>query len=78
MRIRDWPDGERPRDKLLARGADALSDAELLAVFIGSGRRGRNAVEVGRVLIAEAGGLKALLDTPHPPGIGPSARAWRC
>ncbi|HVT32368.1 MAG TPA: DNA repair protein RadC [Rhodanobacteraceae bacterium] len=74
MRIRDWPDGERPREKLLARGAASLSDAELLAVFIGSGRRGRNAVELGRTLITDAGGLKALLDTPRPRGIGPVTR----
>ncbi len=75
MSIRDWPDQERPREKLLARGAGALSDAELLAVFLGSGRRGRNAVELGRDLLQQAGGLKALLDAPQgEPGIG--AVAW--
>ena len=58
MSIRDWPDDERPREKLLARGGDALSDAELLAVFIGSGRRGQSAVDLGRALLAGAGGLK--------------------
>jgi DNA repair protein RadC len=74
MSIRDWPDGERPREKLLARGAGSLSDAELLAVFFGSGRRGQNAVELGRALLAQAGGLKALLDAPKgKPGIGPVA-----
>jgi DNA repair protein RadC len=71
MSIRDWPDGERPREKLLARGAHALSDAELLAVFLGSGRRGQTAVDLGRTLLAGAGGLKSLLETPtHRPGIG--------
>ncbi|HNR91478.1 MAG TPA: DNA repair protein RadC [Dokdonella sp.] len=60
--IRDWPDQERPREKLRARGAGALSDAELLAVFIGSGRRGRNAVDLGRDLLTATGGLKALLE----------------
>ena len=55
--ILDWPDQERPREKLRARGADALSDAELLAVFIGSGRRGRNAVDIGRDLLALHGGF---------------------
>ena len=74
MSIRDWPHGERPRDKLLARGGAALSDAELLAVFIGSGRRGRNAIEIGRALIADAGGLKSLLDSPRALDIG--AVAW--
>ena len=41
MSIRNWPDAERPREKLIARGGAALSDAELLAVFLGSGRRGQ-------------------------------------
>ena len=40
MQIRDWPAAERPREKLVARGAAVLSDAELLAIFLGSGLRG--------------------------------------
>ena len=74
MSIRDWPHDERPRDKLIARGGAALSDAELLAVFIGSGSRGQNAVEAGRALLAGAGGLKSLLDSPRSGGVG--AVAW--
>lgn len=71
MSIRDWPDGERPREKLLARGATALSDAELLAIFLGSGRRGQDAVELARTLLAGQGGLKALLEAQAPAaGIG--------
>lgn len=71
MTIRDWPDDERPREKLLSRGAPALSDAELLAVFLGSGTRGRSAVDLGRDLLSLAGSLKALLDRPRPArGIG--------
>jgi DNA repair protein RadC len=62
MSIRDWPAEERPREKLLARGAAALSDAELLALFLGSGRRGRTAVDVGRDLLGAHGGLKPLLE----------------
>jgi DNA repair protein RadC len=65
MTIREWPRGERPREKLFAHGAAALSDAELLALFIGSGRHGVTAVDVGRELLAAAGSLKALLD--HDP-----------
>ena len=42
MHIRDWPEAERPREKLLAHGAGALSDAELLAIFLGSGLPGRD------------------------------------
>jgi DNA repair protein RadC len=65
MSIREWPLTERPREKLLARGAGVLSDAELLAVFLGSGRRGQSAVDLGRGLLAAAGGLKLLLDAPE-------------
>jgi len=64
MRIRDWPDFERPREKLLARGAGGLSDAELLAIFISCGPRGQTAVDVGRALLAEHSGLRGLLDRP--------------
>jgi DNA repair protein RadC len=62
MTIRDWPEDERPREKLLARGASALSDAELLALFFGSGRRGQTAVDLGRELLTKHGSLKALLE----------------
>lgn len=62
MHIRDWPQHERPREKLLARGAAALSDAELLAIFLGSGTVGRDAVATARDLLAEHGPLRALLD----------------
>jgi DNA repair protein RadC len=70
MSIRNWPDSERPREMLLARGGSVLSDAELLAVFLGSGRRGQNAVDLGRTLLVGAGGLKPLLDTPRERAIG--------
>jgi len=77
MSIRDWPAEERPREKLLARGAAALSDAELLALFFGSGRRGRTAVDLGRELIGAHGGIKPLLDLDAAalggqPGVGPA------
>ena len=62
MTIRDWPAAERPREKLLARGAAALSDAELLALFLGSGGRGQSAVDLGRELLLRGGGLRGLLD----------------
>jgi DNA repair protein RadC len=62
MTIRDWPENERPREKLLARGAAALSDAELLALFFGSGRRGQTAVDLGRELLSQHGDLKTLLE----------------
>lgn len=52
MAITDWPEDERPREKLLARGSDALSDAELLAIFLRVGVRGKSAVELARDLLA--------------------------
>ena len=62
MAISDWPKEERPREKLLARGASALSDAELMAVFLRVGLRGGTAVDLGRDLLNQAGGLRQLLE----------------
>jgi len=61
MAITDWPAAERPREKLLARGAAALSDAELLAIFLRTGVPGMSAVELARELLAEHGGLAEVL-----------------
>ncbi len=77
MHIRDWPAAERPREKLLARGAGALSDAELLAIFLGSGLRGRDAVATARDLLAAHGPLRRLLELSPAelarlPGLGPA------
>ncbi len=81
MTILDWPQAERPREKLLARGAGALSDAELLALFLGTGRRGQTAVDLGRELLGAQGNLRALLDLDPVtlaalPGLG-DAKACR-
>jgi len=77
MTIKDWPVDERPREKLLARGAQALSSAELIAVLLGSGTRGASAVDLGRGLLTDAGGLNALLtrDAGQAKGLGPAKRA---
>ena len=77
MHIRDWPRTERPREKLLARGAGSLSDAELLAIFLGSGLPGRDAVQTARELLQANGSLRALLDLPPDAlarlrGLGPA------
>ena len=61
MAIRDWPADERPREKLLQRGAQALSDAELLAIFLRTGVQGKSAVDLSRELLADHGGLAALM-----------------
>jgi DNA repair protein RadC len=77
MHIRDWPEAERPREKLLARGTTHLSDAELLALFLGSGIAGMDAVATARTLLAQHGGLRSLLDRDAKAltrlrGIGPA------
>ena len=61
MPITDWPTAERPREKLLARGAGTLTDAELLAIFLRTGTPGRTAVDLARDLLGRFGGLRALL-----------------
>lgn len=60
MSIQEWPVSERPREKLLLQGAQALSDAELLAIFLRTGTTGRSAVDLARDLISEYGGLRTL------------------
>jgi DNA repair protein RadC len=60
--IRDWPAGERPREKLLQRGPAALSDAELLAIFLRTGVNGKTAVDLARELLQTFGGLRPLLE----------------
>lgn len=57
MSITDWPAGERPREKLLERGAAALSDAELLAIFLRTGVVGKSAVDLARELLQRFGSL---------------------
>lgn len=62
MTIKDWPACERPREKLLQRGAEFLSDAELLAIFLRTGCTGKSAVDVARDLLNQFGSLRALLE----------------
>lgn len=75
MSIREWPEQERPREKLLAEGPARLTDAELLAVLFGTGCRGASAVELGGRLIRHFGSLRGLMtaDRGHcsnVPGLG--------
>lgn len=75
MSIAQWPEGERPREKLLLRGADALSDAELLAIFLRTGLPGISAVDLARSLVARFGGLRGLFNASEEqfcaaPGLG--------
>ncbi len=62
MSMRCWPKTELPREKLLSRGPAGLSDAELLAIFLRTGTRGKSAVALGRELLSQFNGLRPLLE----------------
>jgi len=76
MAITDWPAAERPRERLLAHGARALSDAELLAVLLRTGARGRSAVDLARELLVRCNGVRGLAAAgaalTQMPGLGPA------
>jgi DNA repair protein RadC len=77
MSMTDWPEAERPREKLLSQGPTALSDAELLAIFLRTGTPGQTAVELARELLGEFGSLRSLLQANQQqlcaaPGLGPA------
>ena len=79
MRISEWPLAERPREKLLAKGVAALSDAELVAVLLRSGVRGKSAVDLARDLITQYEGVTHMLEAGAEletiKGLGPAKRA---
>ncbi len=80
MPITDWPASERPREKLLARGASTLSDAEILALFIRTGLKGRTALDLARDWLCHFDGLRGFLDADAScltalPGLGPAKYA---
>jgi DNA repair protein RadC len=76
MAISDWPEGERPRERLLSLGPQALSDAELLAIFLRVGVRGKSAVDLARELLAHVEGdigklmATSAADLAKRPGMG--------
>lgn len=77
LKIREMPREERPREKLAARGASALSDPELIAILLRTGVPGANAIEVARELLKEYGSLRGLSrcgvhELKKIPGIGPA------
>ncbi|HNI09268.1 MAG TPA: DNA repair protein RadC [Thiobacillaceae bacterium] len=80
MAITDWPEGDRPREKLLERGAASLSDAELLAIFLRVGVPGKSAVDLARDLLKHFGDLTRLFAAERSafsafPGMGPAKYA---
>jgi DNA repair protein RadC len=64
MSIKDWPQRERPRERLMHSGPASLSDAELLAIFLGSGRKGLSAIDMSRQLLSRFGSLTCILAAP--------------
>ncbi len=75
--IKTWPSGERPREKLAEMGVAALSDAELIAILLGTGVRGRDVVTYARDLMATYEGIGGLLSAPaddllQQQGMGPA------
>ncbi len=80
MLIKDLPEDERPREKLVERGAGSLSDSEILAVFLGTGKKGVSAIELGREMIKHFGSLRNLSrasieEMTSIDGIGPAKAA---
>lgn len=80
LTLKELPAEERPRERLLSKGPAALTDAELLAIIIRDGTRRESALDIARRLLAEAGDLRKLLETPVPElckvaGIGPARAA---
>ena len=77
MQIRDWPLAERPREKLLQMGSGALTEAELLAIWLRHGTRGLTALDVARSLLAHFGSLRSVLSAERNAlcsqhGVGPT------
>jgi DNA repair protein RadC len=80
MSMAQWPASERPRERLLAQGPAALSDAELVALFLGTGVRGKSALDMARELLARFGRVSRLLSAAPGefdalPGVGPAKYA---
>lgn len=63
MKITQWPVAERPRERMLKHGASNLSDAELLAIVLGSGHRDRNAIDLARDMLSGLGSLRSILQS---------------
>lgn len=80
MHIKHWPSGEQPREKLIHKGSHALSDAELLAIFLRTGTRGKSAVALARELLSHFGSLQGVFqasldDIAKINGLGPAKYA---
>lgn len=80
-RIKDLPKDERPREKIASKGARALSDAEVLAVFFGTGTRGKSAIDLGRAMVERFGSLRnisraSVSELEGLEGVGPAKASY--
>ena len=80
MGIKDWPEGDRPREKLLSHGPAGLTETELLAIFLRTGAKGKSALDLSRELIQRFGSVSALLSATlaelrKTTGLGPAKAA---
>jgi len=78
--IHQWPKHQQPREKLLSKGSQTLSDAELLAIFLRTGIAGQSAISLAQNILSQCGSLRELLDKPPEyinqlPGLGPAKYA---
>ena len=72
MHIKNWPEGDWPREMLLKKGPEALSDAALLAILLRTGMKGKNAIALAREMISKFGGLNGLMMTTSEDLLGKS------
>ncbi len=63
IRIREWPEGDHPREIVFEKGADVMSDPALLAILLGTGRQGKNALGLAREVLTEVGGFRGLMSS---------------
>ena len=77
MAISDWPAAERPRERLLEKGPEHLSDAELVAILLRTGRRGKSAVDLAREMLDSFGSVTGVLSAKlrSVKGMGPAKSA---
>ena len=73
--LNEWPETERPREKLIRNGSDTLTDAELIAILLRVGIKGKTAVDIACLLLNHHGSLRSIFTTPidelcRRPGIG--------
>ena len=64
--IANWPEDERPRERLLSRGPHSLTDAEVLAILLRTGVKGKSAVQLGREILQRFGSLHEMMSAPLP------------